>query len=215
MFKITRIAGLLALVFTLGVSSSPAFETIGPYNIQAAPISATLVAGGGGGWLNVVNAPLSINDEFTGFSIIDDGHGNAASGTTIELTFAAGTAVNVAGNDLVMFDGRFSNNSYAVSTDFDGFAAELALLDTAFVDTGVVRSYYFNGNGPFTARVMAAAFDLSALGVPAGGSVSRIRFRGTTGEVDPLGMGSLVPEPVSVLGLVGLGLMGVIARRRR
>src|SRR5438477_2025698 len=65
-------------------------ETIGPWVIAAAPISARLIAGGTfpSGWLNVVNAPVSYNEAFSGFSIIDRGYANLSSNTIIEMTFA-------------------------------------------------------------------------------------------------------------------------------
>ena len=206
---------LLGVVGVMGICAAASAETIGTFDIVATPTSASLVAGGGGswGWLNVANVAIGENEAFTGFSVIDDGFANGPAGTTVEMTFAVGTAVNQAGDDLVLFDGRFSDNSYAVSTDFDGFTAEILLPDTVFIDTGESRSYFFVGTGPFDARVMAAAIDLSALGVPAGGSVTKVRVRGTSGEVDPLGLGSLVPEPAT-LSLLAFGAFAALRRRR-
>jgi hypothetical protein len=50
---------------------------IGPRDVVAAPTSAVLVIGGGAQftWMNVVNAPVSIDEAFTGFGMIDDGYG--------------------------------------------------------------------------------------------------------------------------------------------
>lgn len=199
-------------------------EIIGPWDISDAPVSAALVAGGGGAWdwLNVVNAPISVSTAFSGFSIIDDGYANGPAGTTVEMTFAPGVAVNGPGDDLVVFDGRYSVNSYAWSTSYDGFVAEEALPGGAFAFTGVVKSYFYGGGGPFSALVMAKAVDLSTLGVPLGASILKVRLRGTTTEVDPLGIGVLrgrggqvpsVPEPGS-LAFLGLGAAMALRRRR-
>ncbi|MBU0640497.1 MAG: hypothetical protein KKB50_16665 [Planctomycetes bacterium] len=197
----------------LGLVGGARGEIIGPYDIQAAPTAARLISGGSSGWLNVVNASVDYNAAFSGFSIIDDGMANEPNDTIVEMDFAAGAAVNIAGSDLVMFDGRFSENSYYFSVDYDGFATELSLPLTAFSDTGVNRTYYYNGAGPYDADVMAAEIDLSFFGVPLGGSVTSVRFRTTdNGQADPLGVGSLVPEPASAT-LLCLGALALIRRR--
>ena len=178
---------------TLLLSPSFAFaqETIGPWSIRAAPVSATEIVNGGGSWssLNVVNVDVDINSAFSGFSLIDDGYANGAPGTTVEVVFAPGVLVNQAGPDLVMFDGRYSFNDYAFSTEYDGFASTVTRLSSAFVDTGVDRDYYYFGLGPYAADVMAASIELTALGVPAGVSIERVRFISLSSEIDPLGMG--------------------------
>jgi hypothetical protein len=165
-------------------------ETIGPWSIRAAPISAT-VTGGGGGWLNVVNTAIDTNAAFSGVSIVDDGEANVAQGSVYELTFAGGVALNASGDDLVMFDGRYSLNDYAISTDYDNFVLKLQLPNSLFSATGVSLSYYYSGNGPYQASVMAAPIDLSTLGVPVGAAVTRVRFRAVSSQADPLGIGVL------------------------
>lgn len=221
MHRFLSAVALCGLLVVLTLPSSLASEIIGPYTIESAPVSAQVIAVGGSlwGWVNVVDSYVSVNDAFTGFSILDDGYANP-TGLTLELTFAPGTVVNATGNDLVLFDGRFSLNSYAVSTDYDNFTAELALPDTVFVDTGLDRVYYYqhspNPGDTTQADIMAAAFDLSSLGVPAGAQVLKVRIRATSSEVDPIGLGSLyVPEPFSTAGLIGIGTIAMLLRRRR
>jgi len=174
---------------------APAFaggpEVIGPWTIVQAPATATLIAGGGGlwDWLNVVNAPITLDEAFTGFSLIDDGFANGDAGTIVEMTFAP-AVVNQDGTDLVLLDGRYSENSYAVSTGFDGFVIEQAFDATVFGFTGVTRSYFYGeDNGPYEANVMAAPIDLSDLGVPDGGLVSAVRVIITSTQGDLLGLG--------------------------
>ncbi|MBN1919543.1 MAG: PEP-CTERM sorting domain-containing protein [Verrucomicrobia bacterium] len=222
MYRFLVVLVLCGTVFAAGSSSSPASETIGPYTIESAPMSAQVIALGGSlwGWINVTNAYVSVNDAFTGFSILDDGYANP-TGVTIEMTFAPGTVINTTGTDLVVFDGRLSVNSYAISTDYDNFATELALPDTVFTDTGVDRDYYYqhspDPNATYHADIMAAAVDLSSLGIPDGTQVLKVRVRSTSSEVDLIGVGSLhvVPEPFTVAGLVGLGAIVTVLRRRR
>jgi hypothetical protein len=171
-------------------TAANAQEVIGPWTIQQAPVSASAVSGGGG-WLNVANSPLSVSECFSGFSIIADGQANWTPGSEVEVTFAAPGVSNQAGPDLVMFDARFSSNSYDISTDFDNFTAVKSLPVNAFTYTGVDRTYYYSGSGPYLGTIWAAPVELSELGVPLGASVSRVRFKSTSGEADPVGIGAV------------------------
>ena len=177
-------------------------EVIGPYTVQSAPASASLVSGGGGitNWLNVVNAPVSINDAYSGFSLIDRGYANFTQGSVVQMNFASGTLVNGPGPDLLLLDGRYSFNSYSVSTSQDGFATQFAVSSSDLTDTGVRRSYYYGqDNGPYPAMVMADAIDLSNLGVPAGASVASVRVTTTNSEADLLDVGALsLPTKVTI-----------------
>jgi hypothetical protein len=166
-------------------------ETIGEWYIVAAPVSAVEIVGGGPNWIsmNVVNADVDVNTAFSGMSVIDDGYANGAPGTTIEVTFAPGVLVNTPGDDFVMFDGRYGCNEYSFSTEYDGFVATVYKPWFAFDDTGVDGQYYYGGSGPYTSDVAAAGVDLSALGVPQGVSVERVRFTGISDGIDPLGIG--------------------------
>ncbi len=200
---------IVVLGFAALASVAAGQETIGPYTVYA-PVSASLVAGGGGSWnwLNVVNSFVSINDAFSGYSIIDDGYANGPAGTSVEMTFGF-AVVNVAGDDLVMFDSVYSLNDYTFSVDYDGFVFQLPLPAGGFTAVGA-NSYYYGGGGPYGASVMAAPIDLSALGVPLGGTVTSVRFTAVSDQVDPLGVGAIVPSPAGLLVLGGLA-----ARRRR
>ena len=220
---------VLISVFVLSLGGSArAQETIGPWMIEAVPSSAT---GSGpvqaGGWLNVVNSPVTIQDAFTSFSILDAGLGNLGESFVLELTFAD-PVMNGEGPDLVLFDARFDAGAFAVSTEFDGFGTELPV--TAFIDSGEDRLYFFEFNqpGPFPADVFGAEIDLSDLGLAPNDAVSVIRVRSTNDQTDPLGLGSLQPAapPVSfaevpTLGSFGLGafvlllLAGSIWRMRK
>src|SRR5262245_1090252 len=104
---------------TLGaaVSACAAEEVVGPWTADDAPVSATEVVGGGTIWASLGQTPdpVSINDAFSAFPIIEDGFANGAAGVTIEMTFGT-PVVNGAGDDLVVFDSRFSVNSYQFAT---------------------------------------------------------------------------------------------------
>ena len=180
-------------------------ETIGPWTVTP-PTTATLIAGGGPptwGWLNVRNAPVSVAEAFTLSPLADTGYANATPGTIVEVGFTP-AVVNAPGPDLVMFDARFDDGSYGISTDADGFTTEVILATTDFIDSGLVKVYYYelNPGGISSAGVHGAEIDLSALGVAAGASITRVRFRENNEDAcDPIGIGAL--EPGLVLSLSG------------
>src|SRR5262245_5693361 len=136
-------SGILAVTLTAGLGAVAAVETVGPHTIEATPVSAVLVSGGGVSfrWLNVVNVPVTVDEALTGFSVIDDGYSNAQSGTVLLLTFAPGALRNGVGPDLVLLDAGNDLNQYRVRTSADGFAHEI--LVNANTDTGVDRSYFY------------------------------------------------------------------------
>lgn len=172
-------------------------EVIGPWDVRAAPASATGVVSDPTGWLHVVNSPVDVNEAFSGFSIIDDGWANIAPGNYIVVTFAPAIP-NIAGPDLVLFDGHYDEGTYAVSTDYDGFTATVGAGPGA--DSGVDRSYYYDGAGPYGADIFGMEIDLSNLGVPADATVSSIRFEATNDSCDPIGIGALAdPIPVELM----------------
>jgi hypothetical protein len=213
----------IAVTGLLMFGSANASETIGPYTIVATPTSAVLVSGGGPGfdWLNVVNAPVTLNDALTGFSVIDDGYANAASGSTIRLTFAPGVLRNHAGPDLVLFDANNDLNVYLVSTSHDGFTHMVA--SAASTDTGIDRLYFYGGQGPTSWDVMAGTIDLSSFNVPEGVSVSQIDLFTEGPANDPLGLGVLAsPAALPAISHRGLWIVtillaaaGTLLQRRR
>jgi hypothetical protein len=84
-----------------------------------------------------------------------------------------------------------------LATDFDSFATQIPV--GGFVDSGVDRDYFVIDQvgtvGPFSASVYRADIDLSALGVPVGSAVDKIRLTTTNGGADILGVTATIPEP--------------------
>jgi hypothetical protein len=162
-----RIALSLGGLLWLSAPAVRATEIIGPFEVVLAPVSATLVQGNNPtGGCSTVNTPIGVDAAFSGSPIIDDGFCNLAPGTTIQVDFGTGIP-NLAGDDLPLLDARFSVNDYAVSTDWDGFTAMLALPGSNGIDTGEVRTYYYdNQPATSTAHVIEQPFDLSDLSVP-------------------------------------------------
>jgi len=187
---------LLSTGLTANVSAQS--QVLGPWKVSA-PDSASLIIGGGVRWvsLSVVNTPLSVNDAFSGLPLDDDGFANADVGTTVEVNFLSGV-VNRPGDDVVMFEARFDEGDYAISSDHDGFVASTT-VSTAGLTTLVDHYYYVNGGGPSPASVIGVAVNLSSIGVPPGAMVHSLRFTSANLKCDPIGLGRIVPGPVLVV----------------
>ena len=198
---------LITPLCTVLLASLPAAsETIGPVTVTATPTSATLVTGGGPlfGWLNVGGSPVGLGSAFHGFPVLDDGFSNPEAGTVIALHFAPGTLVNGPGTDVAVFDARYDFGAYTLSADATGFAVELPLPEFDFVDTGETREYVYEISGaPLAAGIHVAEVDLTLLGVPAGAAVSTLHLKAINSHCDPVGVGSLTPQP-GIQTLAGL-----------
>ena len=108
----------------------------------------------------------------------------------------------------------------AVSTDGVNFTAPLAFLGSTATNTGVSRSYFYNGSGPFQTNLAVLPIDLSSFGVAAGGNIVAARITGSP-EADIIRVAGFtpaaatpVPEPGTML-LVGTGVVAVARRYRR
>ena len=79
---------LFAFVFS---NVTMAQETIGLWTVNA-PDSASQISGAfdPNSWLNVVNAPVTVDEAFSGESILDEGFANSAPGLTFEVVFNNG-----------------------------------------------------------------------------------------------------------------------------
>ena len=199
-----RVLVMLGLVLLVG-QPLDAQETIGPFQIEQAPESAT--GSVTGVWGNVVNTPVTVNEAFSGFSIIDDGWINVGAGSFYEATFNP-PVVNGTGPDIVVFDARYDSGAYTLRTSYDGFTA--TWVPTNWVDTGVDRSYYYGGTGPASADVWGVEVDLSDLGIPDGASASAIRVTANNAACDPLGVGSLGIGPIVAVEVPTMSSAGLI-----
>jgi hypothetical protein len=199
-------------------------QTLGSWELTP-PDSASVLAGGGSlfGWLNVANAAISFNDAMSGSPIESAGYANADSGSLFEVTFTSGVS-NGPGDDLVLLDAHFDNGIYEVSSDYDGFAASVVVDTGSGAAVATSPFYYeFNASGPFAASVVGVAIDLSALGVPAGASVTSLRMLTTNAACDPVSLARIAggftlnistlvggsPGTASVSGATPFGTVGI------
>lgn len=216
----------VGLILVLAFSPSASATMIGAWDVQSAPTSASMISGTNSGhingWLNTVNAPITINDALSGPNILDAGIANLFN-SSFQLTFGSGSVLNNAGADLVLFDARYDAGYYAISSSYDDFSNIFSILPSAFISTGESRSYYLEGcpiPRPFSATIYGAEIDLSLLGIPDGADVTSFRIWSLNGTgSDFIGMGSLTPamhnpEPATML-LFGAGLAGLGVFRKR
>lgn len=166
-------------------------QTLGPWDLTP-PDSAVIITGGGAsfGWLNVVNAPLSFDAAMTSSPIESGGFANSSAGDVYEVTFTSGVA-NGPGDDLVLLDAQFDVGNYAVSSDYDGFVASLAVNTATGIVVAVPTLYYELNAGPWNPDVVGVPIDLSNLGVPGGATVNSVRMATTDAACDPISLAKI------------------------
>jgi len=165
-------------------------STIGPWDLIA-PDSASLISGGGISfyWLNVVNTPVTVEEAMTSVPMDIQGFANPDSGTKIQVNFQNGVE-NHPGPDFVMLESAFDKGTYAIYSDYDNYVAGV----NVFTTNGIIVSdqdYYYNGAGPYNAKIFGMEFDLSDMGVPAGAMVHSLRFTCVDSTCDPVGLGMI------------------------
>lgn len=173
-------------------------------------------------WLNVANANPGIVAGLTGVNF-DTGVANLGVGgavITARIDYAGGIQ-NGAGDDFGVVVARYSTDAFRARVSLDGvsFGSWVDVSSASGIDSNEDRTYFYNGNGPFSADLFVHSLDLSAFGVAGAQSVLAIEIEGSS-ELDLIrvagfGTSSSVPEP-SALALLVPGLVAVagVARRR-
>ncbi len=200
--------------------------TLGTFNFDSNLFGNTLTESDGGtfrnqNWLNVVNANPGNPGALTGANF-DTGIANIGSGGSPIYTIGYNTPIlNGAGNDLAIVEDTFSADTYrvAVSTDGTNFSGFLSFADSLGTNTGVGRSYFYSGGGPFSTTLNVIPMDLSAFGIASGQGIVAVRITGAS-EADLNRVAGFattnapVPEPATMT-LVGTGVLAGLSRLRR
>jgi hypothetical protein len=200
--------------------------TLGTFNFNDSQFGNTLLESDGGtfrnaNWLNVVNANPGNPGALTGANV-DTGIANIGLGSMPLYTIGYTTFIaNGAGNDLGIISARFSTNdtfNLAVSTDGVAFTAAMNFGPGLAVATGVNRTYFYAGTGPFASSLFVTPVDLSAFGIAAGATIRAVRITSSP-EGDLIrvaGLNTAIPEPGSVILMSsGLLALAVFIRWRR
>jgi len=218
---------LAAAVVLLASGAQGAVVTLGAFNFDSNQFGNTLVESDGGtfrnaNWLNTANANPGNPGALTGANF-DTGIANIGLGSTPTYTIGYNTAiVNGAGNDLGIVSARFSTGdtfTVSVSTDGINFSSSIGFGPGLAVSTGVGRSYFYGGAGPFSSTLFVTPIDLSAFGIGNGSSIVALRITGSPEadlvRVAGFGGTSSVPEPATVSMLsAGIAILAFAARRR-
>lgn len=216
--------GISALALLAATAAPAGAVTLGAFQFKASQFGDTLVESDGGAfssgnWLNVANSNPGNPGYLTGANF-DTGIANI-DGTSYTIGYS-NPIENVAGVDFGVVVARYSFDPFEIEVSTDGgatFSAVLTIAAVSAVNTGVGKSYFFSGFGPFGATLWVHALDLSAFGVGLGASVDAIRVRGFT-ELDLIRVAGFgqddVPMPAPAgPGLLGAGIVLLAARRRR
>lgn len=177
----------LLLIFPMFLEAtlcSTQAQTLGQFTFNNQQFGTTLTESDGGAfrsvnWLNVVNSNPGNPNALTGTNF-NTGIGNIGYlGSTVYTISYDTPIVNDLASDLGIVTARFSNFDtfqLAVSTDGVNFTAFTNFGPEQAVSTGVGKSYFYNGNGPYAATLFVTPVDLSTFGLPLGASISAVRI---------------------------------------
>lgn len=202
--------------------------TLGGFEFDDGEFGDTLSESDGGAfsagnWLNTTNVDPGNPDYLTGANF-ETGVANiglSGRGAIYTIGYTGGVD-NDSGFDLGVVTARYStNDSITIELSLDGitFFAPINLGPLQAVATGVNKSYFYGGGGPFGAELYVTSIDLSDYGFGAGDTLKAVRVTGSP-ELDLIRVAGFgaggVPEPGTwALMIMGFGLAGAGLRRRR
>ncbi len=216
----------VSVLLLLLTSSAWGNVTLGSFNFNSSQFGDSLVESDGGArsslaWLNVANSDPGSPGYLTGpnFSTGICNVGNFDRVLSYTIGYDA-PIINGGGDDLGVVVARYgedegNNFLMAVSADGSTFTEDIEVLASSAVSTGVGKSYYYGGNGPYDFALHVHAIDLGIFDLA---SISAVRLT-IDDELDLIraaGFGDpVVPVPGAML-LAGLGaaLVGGMRRRR-
>lgn len=224
MIRSTLFRAAAALAISAGALEAQ--TTLGSYTFNDAQFGNTLTTNASGlshlstNWLNTVNVNPGSPGALTGVGF-NTGIANIGLNGAISYTIGYNTPiVNGSGDDLGVVVARFSSDPFDIAFSLDGltFGSTYTIGAGSAVATGESRSFFYNGDGTFSAGLFVHGLDLGAFGIANGAAVQAVRITGST-ELDLIRAAGLnatttVPEP-GTYALVALGLGALFGVRRR
>lgn len=225
--KKSPLAALSAIALALSAGAAHADVTLGTYDFNSAQFGNSLGESDGGAfssrnWLNTSNFDPGNPAYLTGANF-ETGIANIGyDGNPPVYTIGYGSWItNGTGADLGVVTAQYSTGdsiSLAVSTDGVNFTSALTYGPGLASSTGVGKTYYYGGGGPYGATLFVTSINLDDFGLGAGQTIQAVRISGSP-QLDLIrvaGFATSVPEADSLAMMIaGLGLVGALARRRR
>jgi hypothetical protein len=222
--SIKSAAAITGLLLLGAQSALP--STLGGFTFNDSQFGNTLAESDGGtyrnaNWLNIVNANPGNPGALTGANF-DTGIANIGFTASPVYTIGYNTVIaNDTGDDLGIVSARFSTDdtfSLSVSTDGVSFTPSIAFGPGLAVATGVPRTYYYGGGGPYKSELFVTPVDLTAFGLASGATIEAVRVtsapQGDLIRIAGMNATNGVPDAASTLALLG-GSLALLARLRR
>lgn len=207
---------------TCFASWTVAQTTLGDFTFDDALFGDTLSESDGGtysssNWLNTVNSSPGNPGYLTGVGF-NTGIANIGLGgnaTTYTLGYNT-PIVNRPGADVGVVVARFSGDTISIAFSADGttFGSSQAFGPETAIETGVHRSYFYGGGGPYDAELFVHPLDLSDFGFAENDTVMAAQISGST-QLDLIRVAGFapVPEPATMVAL-SLGVLALLKRKR-
>lgn len=207
---------------TCFASWTVAQTTLGDFTFDDALFGDTLVESDGGtysssNWLNTANLSPGNPGYLTGVGF-DTGIANIGLGgnaTTYTLGYST-PIVNRPGADVGVVVARFSEDTISIAFSADGttFGSSLAFGPETAFETGVHRTYFYGGGGPYNAELFVHPLDLTDFGFAENDTVNAAQISGST-QLDLIRVAGFapVPEPATMVAL-SLGVLALLKRKR-
>jgi hypothetical protein len=111
---------------------------------------------------------------------------------------------------------RYSTNNFnlALSDDGTNFTADQLILASSAVATGVNKTYYYGGSGPFGSTLFVHPIDLSDFGFASGATIEAVRITGLV-ELDLIRAAGFAAPLPGAFWLLGSGLVGLWGLKRK
>jgi hypothetical protein len=214
---------VIAFLCLMFATTAHADVTLGTFNFNSSQFGNTLTESDGGThsaihWLNTTNADPGNPAYLTGANF-ETGIANIGTLVSTAVSYTIGYAtpiVNNSGADFGVVVARYSTDNFYLALSDDGtiFTADHLILSSSATGTGVGKTYYYGGSGPFSSELFVHSIDISDFGFAAGTTIEAVRITGIV-ELDLIRAAGFAATPLpGAFWLMGSGLVGLAGWRR-